>query len=334
MFLIGTIAVAAPPSPIPPAGGSAVRMTVEVAWKVPPSSSTVSSVENGGLDLELSEGRVVEALAWPARPRGGPVARPNGWRLGTESTGRVRARIEAPMGASLLFRAGGQVVRLPLLSVLDGPQRLAAQPSLEIDVERLAWDAIAVHLDEGDGTAAPGAMVPVSVAFNVLTPEPTEVALRGSAELIPYRGGEPLWRQELHEVVATNVPTPATKVWNLPAPAAEGTYILEVRTSWEPLANLESSRLGRWIRRRRNPTAATSAVRRVALTVVGPQPAKWDGRSPRCWSPGEWPGRSPRRPWSRRTGAIGSGDGSPGRGRRPRSCPPRPRPAWPGRPSG
>ncbi|WP_406698796.1 hypothetical protein V5E97_07905 [Singulisphaera sp. Ch08] len=250
-----------------------MRMTVEVAWKVPPSSPPV---ENPGLELELSEGRVIEALAWPARTRGGPAPRANGWRLGNESNGRIRARIEAPLNASLLFRANGQVIRLPVLSILDGPQRLAAQPSVEIAVERLAWDAIAVNLDQGDGTAAPGATIPVSIGFNVLTPEPTEVALKCSAELIPYRGGAAVWRQELHDVVATNVVAPPGKVWNLTAPPAEGTYILEVRTSWEPLANLESSRLGRWIRRRRNPVAATSAVRRVALTVVGSQPAKWD----------------------------------------------------------
>ncbi|AGA31371.1 hypothetical protein Sinac_7332 [Singulisphaera acidiphila DSM 18658] len=248
-------------------------MTVEVSWKVPPSSSPV---ENAGLDLEVSEGRIVDALVWPARSRGGPVPRANGWRLGNDSTGRVRARIEAPLTASLLFRSGGQVVRLPFLAILDGPQRLVTPPSLEIGVERVGWDAIAVDLEQGDGTAAPGAMVPVSIAFNVLTPEPTEVALKCSAELIPYRGGDPVWRQELHDVVATDVLAPTGKVWNMPAPKAEGTYILEVRTSWEPLANLESSRLVRWIRRRRNPVAATSAVRRVALTVVGSSPAKWD----------------------------------------------------------
>lgn len=274
LFLLGTIAVAAPP-PTPPAppGGAAVRMTVEVSWKGLPSPTPG---EHTGLDLEVSEGRIVEALAWPPRSRGGAAAQPNGWRLGTEANGRVRARIEAPLEANLLLKSGGQIVRLPLLSILDGPQRLVTQPSLEINIERLAWDAIVVDLEKGDGTTAPGASVPVSVAFNVLTPEPTEVALKCSAELVPYRGGEAVWRHEQHEVVATNVLVPTAKAWKMPAPLVEGTYILEVRTSWEPLANLESSRLGRWIRRKRNPAAATAAVRRVALTVLGTDPAKWE----------------------------------------------------------
>lgn len=276
LFLIGTTVAAAPPNSPAPPEKAAVRMTVEISWKAPASTTTPSSVEGGGLDLELSEGRVVDALAWPVRPRGGPVAAPpNRWRLGVESSGRVRARVEAPMGASLLFRAGGQLIRLPLLSLLDGPQRLAAPPSLEITVERLAWDSIELSLDPaGDGTVAPGGVVPVSVAFNVLTPELTEVALRCNAELIPYGGGEPVWRQEFHNVVSTNQLTPVSKAWNIPAPVTEGTYLLEVRSSWEPLANLESSRLGRWLRRRRNPAAATAAVRRVALTVVGSEPVK------------------------------------------------------------
>src|SRR5882724_13713296 len=148
LFLFGTAVAAAPPTPpqMPQAvAPPPVRLTVELAWRVPPSAAAPKG-DDAGLDLELSEGQVVDALAWPATTRGGPKRRTRGWRLGNELTGRVRARIEAPLGASLLFRAGGQVVRLPLLSVLDGPQRLATQSGLEIAVERLAWDAIALGL--------------------------------------------------------------------------------------------------------------------------------------------------------------------------------------------
>src|SRR5262249_22000851 len=119
----------------------------------------------------------------------------------------------------------------------------------------------------------------VSVGFNVLTPEPTEVGLSGAIELLPRGGGEPIWRQELHEVVATDVLNPAAKVWNVPAPLAEGTYILKVSTSWEPLANRASTRLGRWVRRLRNPAVATEAVRRVSLAVVGPGRVPAEGQA-------------------------------------------------------
>lgn len=270
-FLIGTVVEAAPPAPPPhpQGGGPPVRLTVELTWRMPPLSP--SAAVDAGLDLELSEGRVLDALAWPpGGSRGGPKRLAQGWRLGTELAGKVRARIEAPLGASLSFRWGGQVVRLPLLSVLDGPQRLAAQPSLEIGVERLAWDAIAIGLDRSDGTAAPGAVVPVSVGFNVLTPEPTDVGLSGSVELVPSGGGEPVWRQDIREVVSTDRLEPSFKVWNVPMPLVEGTYVLKVSTSWEPLADRASTRLGRWIRRLGNPSAATEAVRRVSLAVIAP----------------------------------------------------------------
>ncbi len=268
LFLMGTVASAAPPGPPPPGSGTPVRLTVELAWRVPPLTATAPA--DTGLDLELSEGQILEAIPWPAGSRGGPKRLAQGWRLGSEPSGKVPARIEAPLGASLLFRWGGQHVRLPLLSVLDGPQRLAAPPALEISVDRLTWDAITIGLERGDGTVAAGEIVPVAVGFNVLTPEPTEVGLSGTIELIPRGAVEPIWRQDLREVVATDVVNPARKVWNVPAPLAEGTYILKVSTSWEPLAGRESTWLGRWIRKRRNPTAATSAVRRTTLAVIGP----------------------------------------------------------------
>ncbi len=51
-------------------------------------------------------------------------------------------------------------------------------------------------------------------------------------------------------------------------PGPEGTYLLEVRTDWEPLGDPAGTRLGRWVRRRRNPTQTTSATRRMTLAVV------------------------------------------------------------------
>jgi hypothetical protein len=126
-----------------------------------------------------------------------------------------------------------------------------------------------VDVDRGDGTVVPGGIVPVSVAFNILTPEPTEVSLRCSAELRPIEGGEPVWRADDQAVVATNTLDAPKRMWNVLVPRVEGTYVLEVRSTWEPLAGVEG-RLGRWFRRRRNPTSS-SAVRRVSLAVVGPK---------------------------------------------------------------
>ena len=116
-------------------------------------------------------------------------------------------------------------------------------------------------------------MVPLSVGFNVLTPEPAEVDLYCLAELRPIRGGDPVWRAEWREVVATDAFEPAWHPLAVAARGPEGTYVLEVKTSWEPLGDAAGTRLGRWVRRRRNPSQTTSSTRRLTLAVLGPQPS-------------------------------------------------------------
>ncbi len=81
-------------------------------------------------------------------------------------------------------------------ALLEGPQRTPAPVG-----GRGRRRAAPLGLDRGrpgdpaaDGTVEPGAVVPLSVAFNVLTPEPAEVNLRCLAELRPIRGGDPIWR--------------------------------------------------------------------------------------------------------------------------------------------
>ena len=110
--------------------------------------------------LELSEGRVVEAVAWPptgsrASGAGGSTAGmatgpgPEGsWRLGRKPEGRVRARIEAPLDAGVVVRGGDQVVSIPLVAILERPQHTPPQSPLIVSVERLAWDSLAVDLGE------------------------------------------------------------------------------------------------------------------------------------------------------------------------------------------
>lgn len=270
-FLLGTVALAAPPSVPPKTGGAPVRLTVELTWKAA-SAGQAPGAEDAAVDLELSEGRVLDAIAWPpSPPKVGPEKQGRGWKLGVGPSGRVRARVEAPLAAVMTFRSGGKLVRVPLQAVLDDLSRPVTQGNLEVTVERLGWDALEVDLERGDGTALPGEMLPVAVGYNVLTPEPTEVSLRTTAELRPIEGGEPVWRLERREVVRTNVVGAPRKTWDVAMPRTEGTYVLELHSTWEPLAGLEGSRLGRWLRRRWNPTA-TSSIRRLALSVVGNKP--------------------------------------------------------------
>jgi hypothetical protein len=256
--------------------GPTVRLALEITWNPaglpalprPPSGDATGDP----VELELTQGRVIDALAWPARAAGDePWAKPDApgtWVLGQGPSGRVRARVEAPLSSSLLVRAGGRATQFALAALIEAPQHTLPQAPVEVRVERLAWDAVEVHLAEGDGTAAPGARVPVALGFNVLTPEPAQVVLRYSADLRPIRGGPSVWRFEAPpELLSTDVLSPPTRVLGVPMPAEEGTYILEVRASWEPPE--EGSRLGRWLRRRRGGPSAP-IVRRLSLAVVAP----------------------------------------------------------------
>ena len=73
------------------------------------------------------------------------------------------------------------------------------------------------------------------------------------------------------EVMPTNRREPPTKTLSVKAPEGEGTYVLEVLRFVEQVGSREGSRLGRLIRRRKPAAAASSAVRRVVLTVLDPK---------------------------------------------------------------
>ncbi len=258
---------------------TAVRLTIELNWAY--TASGAGQDPKGGpgsnLHLELTEGRVVEATAWPldegVAARGWGPAEGGGWRLGDAASGRVRARIQTAVDAKLIVRRGDQVVSVPVAAVLERPQRTPSpSPSpLTVAVERLPWDTLSVGLGAaaGSGIVAPGAELPVSIGFNILWPETTDVTVRYSAVLRPARGGEAVARQDRQEVLPTNRAEPSMRVLALPAPPVEGAYVVEVQAVWEPVAR-EGSRLGRLIRRRKSAVAATSAVRRVSLVVLDP----------------------------------------------------------------
>ena len=210
-----------------------------------------------------------------AAPLNGAAPTPQGvWKLGTRSEGRVRARIEASLDSSLVVRGGAQAIGIPLAAVLERPQRTPPQSRLVVSVERVPWDSIVVDLGESarDGIVAPGATVPVSVGYNILWPDASEVSVRTSATLRAMGGGEILWRDEPREVVAANVSEPPSRIWNVRAPRVEGTYTCsgDRLAPWEPAAGREGSVLARLIRRRKPGSVTTSSMRRVAITVVDP----------------------------------------------------------------
>jgi hypothetical protein len=279
-----------------------IRLTVEVAWAVSArggdGNNGIEAAESGELGceclLELTSGRVIEVIPWPPDGLAGATGQkwlgaakgqgpgPDGsWRLGRLGEGRVRARLETTPDGSLVVRAGDQAVSLPLTAVLEKPQRTPPQAPLVVSVERLGWDSLVVDLGEqaGDGIVAPGANVPVSIGWNIVTPETTDVAVRTSAVLRPIRGGEVHWRDEQQDLVSSNQLRPAARLWNIPTPRSEGTYVLEIRATWESAVR-EGSRIGRLIRRRKSAAVSGSAVRRVTVTVIDPQAGQASAAAP------------------------------------------------------
>src|SRR3954451_17303621 len=141
ILLAGVSARAAQPEPFPGVGARAVRMAVEVVW------ADAAGEADGSVELDLTEGQVVEAMSWPGGDRRGAGVRAGQVvNLGPRRRGRVRALLEAPLGASLRLQGGGQVVLFPLLSLIEAPQKTPPQAPIEIMVERLPWDALMVDL--------------------------------------------------------------------------------------------------------------------------------------------------------------------------------------------
>ena len=291
LFLLGTTSAIARQEPGKHGGGPAgdfFRVTIELTWGISnPEIGAVAASDVAGVlgqqpefILEVTNGRVIDLIDWPpssarvAAPtlQGTPPTLERAWKLGRGPEGRVRARIEASADSSLMVRGGAQAIGIPLAAVLERPQRTPPQSRLVVTVERLPWDSIVIDLGESarDGIVAPAANVPVSVGYNILWPDVSEVSIRTSAVLRPAGGGDVLWRDDPREAVVANVLDPPSRIWNVRAPRIEGTYVLEVRANWEPTVGREESRLARLIRRHKPGMALNSAVRRVAFTVVDP----------------------------------------------------------------
>jgi hypothetical protein len=163
---------------------------------------------------------------------------------------------------------------VPLPAILDRPQHTPQQAPLMVSVKRLAWDPLSVDLGESasDGIVAPGSTFPVLVGYNIISPESGEVAVRTTAAIRPLRGGDDLsnYDSQQRDMLPANRREPPVRSFGVTAPRAEGTYVLEVRASWEPTANREGTRLGRLIRRYRSSPVSSSATRRVVFTVIDP----------------------------------------------------------------
>lgn len=270
-------------------------LTLELAWSVPGVAENASELEPPRQDvtLEIVDGRVIEAVAWPwdAEPEsGGPSPTPAGaWRLGSEANGRVRMRLQVGPNAALAVHRGDQVVQASVAAILEGASPSPA-PGLNLTIRRLPWDALAVDFGPGAdrGVAAPGSTIPVTIGYDILQADAAEATVRTTAVLRPIGKAEPVWQFEQREVLPVNRPEPPARLWSVPAPTREGTYVLEVQAVWEPTGGRENSRIGRLIRRRKASGNVGTASRRVVLAVVSPQPVG----PPAILGGGETPARS------------------------------------------
>ena len=192
-----------------------VRMTVEITWSRPelpelPAGGPGPQAGPFSLGLEVSEGRVLDAVTVADTDGTELVPRCAGegspWQLGHAPRGKVRARVEAPLSSVLILREGSRATAFPISRLLEAPQQTLAGAPTEIKVARLGWDVLELDLGTGDGKAAPGSVIPVTVGFNVLTPEPSEALLRLVGELRPLgiAGDAVAWTCDQTQVVATS----------------------------------------------------------------------------------------------------------------------------------
>ncbi len=274
VVLLGTMVAA---GPRPEQAPATIRLTVDVTWGDPalpilPSGSPASAL---AVKLQVGQGKILEARNLSPGAIA-PQASPDGsWQLGTSPSGTARVRIETRANAEITASAGGTPTRFAVAALFETPLKTGPGSPIPMHFERVSWDAIEVKLGpEADfaGVAAPGEALPVSVGFNVLLPEPAEVTIRYSAEVRPARGGPPVWVLPTYsQVVATNTSSPAEARFQVPAPRVEGSYVLDVRATWEPVGATEGSRLARLLKWRRN-SVPRPLERRVSFAVVDPRP--------------------------------------------------------------
>ncbi len=256
-----------------------VALTLDVDW--------LFAVEDDpkwtGAEIELSAGTIVDVIPVAdddnisaISPRNAtPPARIR--PLGSARKGRIRARIEAPMTSIVIVRGGGRSIPIPLLAILDAPRRSELGEPLQVTVSRPEWDAVNLRVEGGvgeSGIVEPRSITRIQVGINLFSTLALEVPARLSLELKPIRGGEAVWRDERRGMIATNnvAGSQPSREFEIPAPALEGTYRLDMILSWDaPVGEQEGvKRLGRLMRWWRGGVVTRTVGRRVTLAVVDP----------------------------------------------------------------
>ena len=261
------------------ADGTAIKLTLDVSWGDPALPALPPghlADEDSTVALQVGEGRVIEAVSASGAVWVPDLGADGFYRLGAGPGGRVRLRIETTAASFLVARAGRQPTRFAVSGLFEAPLRTAPGAAVPIQIERVPWDALEVRLGLGgksDGVFAPGATIPLTLGFNVLLPEPGDVAVRYWAELRPTAGGAAVWTLAARrEVVATNATSAPGVLLSVPGPKVEGSYTLDVHATWEPLAEAEGSRIARLFNKRRRKDFPVNLTRRVSLAVIGAKP--------------------------------------------------------------
>ncbi len=261
-------------------------LTIEVSWNPSPTSSFISgSAEISDVVLFTNaDCEILDVIALNASSSGSfqtnhfdpsPVQQKDGsWLLGNASTGRFRARLKGSIHTNLFLQVDGTTWPIPLVRLLDAPQRhTTGASSTFFEVRRLPWDSIEVQIP-GQGLIEPGNIIPATIGLNLLSPVATEALVTIKATLRPIRAPRIFWEQSHQMVTRTNVPVPPTVGIQIPGPHEPGTYVLEIATSWRLQPGVaEGSRLERWWDWMRNRNVEPEvAVRRVSIVVDDLEP--------------------------------------------------------------
>lgn len=257
---------------------SSVRLTVEVRWEASEDSAGSESALNGL--LLLSQGTIRGSYD----PEGGRVLDEGPWRFGGPGAGSRRFRLETTTEAELILHWDAEApLRIPIVRLLDGPVESPDHWPRFVEVSRVPWDVVEIATDHS-GIARPGELLPITIGFNVIAPEVARVDVDFEATVRRVGDEEPVWVDRRRLRIPTNANPPPIHPLSVPAPTKEGTYWIELRTTWTPEpppSRFEGGRLSRWWRGLRQRGKATSeATRRLRFVVLGSEPAPSVGQGP------------------------------------------------------
>ena len=205
VFLIGTLVRPALAQTRKPDRGleDLVGIAVEVQWVARDGAGTgaAAASRRSGAEVTLAStlGQVSEVIAWPPDAARDEAVRPRRggdgvWQLGPAPSGRIRVRLEVPPGAGAHRPSGGRYCPDPDHS---RPGAFAANSSPVSTGRERGTPAVGFlesrpRSGQESGVVAPASVVPVSLRYNILWPETTDVTVRTMATLRPVNGGEPI----------------------------------------------------------------------------------------------------------------------------------------------